>query len=207
MRGARYDGTVYGTSARAATRILQESSVTLAADPLTITLGAPVTLTGQIYGLDGIAPVGFTSVSPGGVVSTLYPEGTVCDASGAYARTFHPREATEGRVSWQLRATWSGDASHKGATSAPVHIDVAKAQPSLTVAVSHSSALPLLQDANDFAVEAVFHVPGFPSDPGLLALYDGILCAWRSKRRTVDALCAAGENHRRGPRILHKRRS
>ena len=69
--------------------------------------------------------MGFTSVSPAGVADSLYPEGTVSNAAGAYARTFIPREASEGRTFWQVRAAWSGD-DHKGATSDWVGFTVAR---------------------------------------------------------------------------------
>ena len=170
-----YDGYAFSAPpATLATRILYESSITAAVSPQSVTLGSTVTLTGQITGLSGIAPVGFTSVSPGGISDTLYPEGTVCNASGEYTRTFHPREATEGRNFWEVRAAWSGDAAYRGAESDGAFFSVMKAQPVLTLAVSHSSALLLLQGTETFTVDAAFYVPGFPSDPDLLALYDGV---------------------------------
>lgn len=170
-----YDGYAFSaTPATLAVRILYESSIMALVSPQSVTLGTPVTLSGKITGLSGIAPVGFTSVSPGGITDTLYPEGTVCNASGEYTRTFHPREATEGRSFWQLRAAWSGDAAYRGAESDAAFFSVMKAQPALTLAVSHSSALLLLQGTETFTVDASFYVPGFPGDPDLLALYDGV---------------------------------
>ena len=116
------------------------SYISLGATPLTVALGEAVTALGQIFPTPaGSGTVSFHSVSPSGVGSDLFPEGTVF-AAGSYLKLLYPTEASAGRAAWSVTASWSGDAIYQAATSAPVMFTVLKCQPSLAVSLSASCA-------------------------------------------------------------------
>ena len=143
-----HDGEEYGTAASLAstpTTIVQggviPSSISLNASPTAVTLGDTVTARGNIFPLPASSPnVTFESVSPSGVVSGLFPEGTVL-SGGMYSKAFIPTEASEDRADWSLTAHWDGDDTYQAATSSEVTFTVLKAQPSLTVTLSASSGV------------------------------------------------------------------
>ena len=107
----------------------------------TVTLGEFLTIDGEISPLDSAASgtiVSFSSISPSGIVDSGFPQG-VATGDNTFSQTFVPTEASEGRSSWVLTASWPGDTVYSAATSGPVTFSVNKAQPSLSVTLSASS--------------------------------------------------------------------
>ncbi|HRZ81896.1 MAG TPA: fibronectin type III domain-containing protein, partial [Candidatus Hydrogenedentes bacterium] len=136
------------------------SFVFLGTSPGSITLGQPMTAFGQIAPIPAASgTVAFSSVSPSGVSSPTFPEGTVF-AGGAYTKTFYPSEASEGRGPWTLSSSWPGDDTYQSASSTPVAFTVLKAQPSLSLTLSASSA-PL--GYADLSANAALSA-GFPAE-------------------------------------------
>ncbi|NQT94267.1 MAG: hypothetical protein HQ559_16015, partial [Lentisphaerae bacterium] len=116
------------------------SFISLAADPTTVTLGETVTAFGSVFPSPSGSPnATFESTSPSGVISGLFPEGTVI-SGGSYTKSFVPTEASEGRTDWSLTASWPGDTFYSGATSNEVSFTVLKAQPILSLELNASSA-------------------------------------------------------------------
>ena len=187
------DGTAYSDPVIVETRILQSSSITLSASPTSITLGEPVTLSGEISDVEGIAPVGFVSLSPDNLEDNLYPEGTVSNIAGAYSTVFYPKAATMGRDFWEVIASWPGDTSHMGAQSTWKSIGVDKADPILSLETSHASALLQLENAPDFSVTASLRVKNFPSELGDLFASQSIRLSVQDPNGRANALCAADQ--------------
>jgi len=120
---------------------LTPSYISLTFDgPNTAALGESMTVKGAITPAPSGSPnATFESTSPSGVVSGLFPEGTVA-SGGAYVKTFVPTEASEGRDAWKLTSSWPGDDTYMPATSDEVTFTVSKVQPTLSLELSHSSA-------------------------------------------------------------------
>jgi len=118
-----------------------DSSISLTFDgPNAVALGESITVKGLITPVPSGNPnATFESTSPSGVVSDLFPEGTVV-SGGGYVKTFVPTEASERREPWRLTASWPGDDTYMPATSDEVAFSVNKAQPTLSLELSHSSA-------------------------------------------------------------------
>jgi hypothetical protein len=166
---------------------VEPSFIALGLSPTSITLGQSVTASGNVFPTPAGSPnVTFQSTSPGGMVSGVFPEGTVL-SGGAYTRTFTPTEASAGRSAWSITASWPGDDTYQSATSAAATFTVAKAQPALTLTVAPDTALLGLANAPDFAVTASLLVPGFPE--ALQGLLEG---------RTVALSVVDGENQSQG---------
>lgn len=164
------DGALNGPAAQATAHVMASSSITCSVAPLSVTLGQTMTLSGSISGMTGGGTVvSFTSTSPSGVVSGEFPA-SVAIGGSAYSKLFLPTEASEGRTPWSVRAAWPGDLNHAGATSSAISFTVNKAQPHLSLALSHSSALINLGNLPSFTVTATLFVPGFPADPALQAV-------------------------------------
>jgi len=146
----------------------ETSYISLAFDgPNTVTLGESITVKGDVTPVPSGSPnATFESTSPSGVVSSLFPEGTVV-SGGAYVKTFVPTEASEGRDPWSLTASWPGDDTYKPATSGEVTFTVNKARTTLTVELSHSSA-PLNFDQLTAWAELTAPIPA-----GLSSLLSG----------------------------------
>jgi len=142
-----HDGEEYGTAASTAstptTIVLggvTPSYISLSVSPTTVTLGELAAASGNVFPTPSGSPnATFHSVSPGGIASDVYPEGTVI-SGGAYVTAFYPTEASEGRNPWSLTASWVGDNTYTAATSSAVTLEVLKAQPTLSLELSHSSA-------------------------------------------------------------------
>ena len=140
------DDEVVGTPIPTATCTItthgtETSYISLGFDgPNVVTLGETITVTGSITPppISG-AIVSFESTSPSGVVDPTVPEAVAIGGS-TYSRTFYPTEASEGRDPWSLESSWPGDDTYMPATSDPVTFTVNKAQPTLSLELSHSSA-------------------------------------------------------------------
>ena len=134
------------------------SYVSLSTNPDTVTLGESLMAFGRVFP----SPVGspnatFTSASPSGGVSEVFPEGTVI-SGGSFTKSFVPTEASEGRGPWSLTATWPGDATYQSATSAAVSFTVLRGQPALTVLLNASS-VPLGYDGLEASVAFSAPIP------------------------------------------------
>ncbi len=118
------------------------SFISLSVAPTPVTLGQSVTASGFVFPTPSGSPnVTFSSTSPSGVVSGVFPEGTPL-SGGAYSKTFVPTEATEGRDPWKLTASWDGDSTFTAATSAEVSFNVLKASPAVELSLN-ATAVPL----------------------------------------------------------------
>ncbi len=158
-----YDGAVYSSGSFEDTvRVLQSSTISMGLSSQNITLGQYLTVSGQINGLLGSAPVLFTSTLPTGMVDETYPAGVLSANSGVYSLNFPPKLASEGRAPWQIQASWNGDSAYRGAQSVIMAFTVNKAQPNLLLTLSHTSALVNLEGATDFEISASLIVSGFP---------------------------------------------
>jgi hypothetical protein len=130
-----------------------------------LTLGDALTLSGRITPLPVNADkrVHFISLRPGTLAESVFPAAVnFHPEDGRYETTFYPDAASAPDSPWSIRARWYGDQTYTAAVSDPVTFDVAKAQPAVRLAVSHSSALPGLANINNFAAAAGLYVPAFP---------------------------------------------
>ncbi len=158
-----YDGMAYSTECFVDTvRVLRGSTISMNLFPGSLTLGQYLTVSGQIDGLSGSAPVVFTSTKPLGTVDPAYPPAVLCANNGVYTNSFPPNQASEGRTPWQIQAAWNGDSAYRGAQSGIMAFSVNKARPSLQVTLSHTAALLNLAGADDFEIGASLGVPNFP---------------------------------------------
>lgn len=167
-----YDGAVFSEgNAYDTVRILQSSSITINLSSQSITLGQYLTVSGEISGLSGSAPVTFRTTYPDGRIDPAYPLPVLSANNGYYEKIFAPQQASEGRSPWLIQASWNGDNNYRGAESNVIAFNVNKAQPNLTLSISHTSVLLNLVGANDFKVTAQLSISGCP--PELLGLLQG----------------------------------
>ena len=143
-----YDGTSNGPHGQATVTVKNDSAISCQASPLSVTLGEPVTLSGEVSSTSGSgALVSFASTAPSGAISGSFPEAIALGGElRSYQRVFYPPEANRGTSRWSVRALWDGDALYRGAESPAVEFDVAKAQPTLMVALD--SAAVAITDPN-----------------------------------------------------------
>lgn len=139
------------------------------------TLGESMTLSGQVLPVpaDPDRRIRFFSTPPEGALVEFPEDVGYAVSTGTFNRTFFPTQASEGRADWQVYSYWSGDSIYSEATSSTVSYEVLKAQPGVSVSLSHTSALLNLGNAEDFAVSVAFSVANWPSDPALQALLAG----------------------------------
>ena len=143
----------------AVTRVKPSSMSLYVAGSTTVTLGSPITLRGSITPRPaGGTIVSFESRLPSGVVSNEIPESVGTGSTGAYTRVFYPTEASEGRDAWTIKATWPGDSLLFQAESAPVNVNVLKAQPTLLLTLSAAS-VPQNYDGLEATVEFAAPLP------------------------------------------------
>lgn len=143
----------------AVTRVKPSSMSLYVAGSTTVTLGSPITLRGSITPKPaGGAIVSFESRLPSGLVSNEIPESVGTGSTGAYTRVFYPTEASEGRQAWTIKATWPGDSLLYRAESAPVSVNVLKAQPTLLLSLNAAS-VPQNYDGLEAVVEFVAPLP------------------------------------------------
>jgi len=165
------DGCEVSPPAQDTVTILGMSTITCSVQPLSLTLGDPATVSGIISASDGSGTiVSFLSASPSDVLDPNFPT-AVATGTRNFSRMFYPREASEGRSPWRIRAMWPGDSQYAEAQSDPVPFEVQKAQPALSLSLSHTSALLNLAGAEDFQITASLEAAGFP--PELLTLLSG----------------------------------
>ncbi|GMW00562.1 MAG: hypothetical protein AMXMBFR84_16990 [Candidatus Hydrogenedentota bacterium] len=162
------DTEVEGPSAQTATvdvvagGVLPSDVINFGALPQPVVLGNPVTLSAQITpapASPGSAGLSFAVTPPSGSPQNV-PFGTL---DGTFYRaSFLPNAATPDTSLWSVTAAWPGDATYSAATSNSMTFAVEKAQPTLTIAPSRSSALLNFANAPDFEVNVTMSVPGFP---------------------------------------------
>jgi M6 family metalloprotease-like protein len=129
---------------------LPEAAITCASAPGAVEVGATVGVTGSVTPLVPPSPVAVEYTSPTGVQVL---QNVTTDARGNYADLFTPDE--EG--TWNVRALWGAEESHRDATSAPCPFLACRA-PAQPVEIFQVTRFP----AEDLTV---LHI-GDPNPPG-----------------------------------------
>jgi len=157
--------------------------ITIAAAPETVTLGEGITITGGVNPPASLA-IGFKSKMPGDLDFDRAFPGGVTASEGAFSKFFIPDAASEGSSNWQVKAVFNGNETFRPTESNIVSFAVRKAQPILTLELSHTSALLNLGNAEGFKATARLSVENFPAE--LSELLSG---------RTVRLSLAFGPNN------------
>jgi len=156
----------------------EPSAISLIVDPMTVPLGWPVTVYGEIDPIPVSGTiVSFDSISPSGVPNHDFPE-AMAIGGNTYSRTFYPTEASEGRPDWSVTASWPGDSLYMGATSDPVSFTVTKGQPTLLLELSASSIPVGLGGIDELTATATLIAP-IPDELGPLLDGNTIELYWR----------------------------
>jgi len=167
-KARHYDGEAWGgwsdpVGATILATGIDDLFITIAAAPETVTLGEGVTITGGVNPAASLA-IGFKSKMPGDLDFDRAFPGGVTASAGAFSKFFIPDAASEGLSNWRIKAVFNGNETFRPTESNIVSFAVLKAQPALTLELSHTSALLNLGNAESFAATATLSVENFPTE-------------------------------------------